>query len=70
VQAELAAMPAAEATVYAEFLKVEPEYLQAGLDQVKTEYGSIYGYVTKGLDVSPATVAKLRAKLLEGAPEH
>jgi protein-tyrosine phosphatase len=69
VQAELAAMPAAESAIYEKFLAVEPEYLQAGLNEVSSEYGSMYNYVTKGLGVSPATVARLRAKMLEGAPE-
>lgn len=68
IQAELAAMPASESAVYGEFMKVEPAYLQAGLDKVHSEYGSMYAYVTRGLGVSPATVAKLRAKFLEGAP--
>ena len=66
VQGELAAMPAAESTVYAPLLQVQASYLQAGLDQVKTSYGSMYDYVVKGLGVSPQTIAKLRAKLLVG----
>jgi protein-tyrosine phosphatase len=69
VQAELAAMPPSEAAIYAKFLEVEPQYLQAGLNEVHKEYGSMYGYVTRGLGVSPATVARLREKLREGAPE-
>lgn len=68
IQAELAAMPAAQSAVYEPFLAVEAQYLQAGLDRVQSEYGSMFGYVTKGLGVSAATVTKLRAKLLEGAP--
>jgi protein-tyrosine phosphatase len=69
IQAELAAMPAAESAIYEKFLAAEPGYLQAGLNAVKSEYGSMYNYVVEGLGVTPATVAKLRAKLLEGAPE-
>jgi protein-tyrosine phosphatase len=66
VQAELAAMPAAEAAVYTPFMEVEPSYLQAGFDQVKQSYGSMYEYAVKGLGLSPQTIAKLRARLLVG----
>jgi protein-tyrosine phosphatase len=45
-------------------LDVSPTYLQSGLDQVTSTYGSMYAYVVKGLGVSPATVTKLREKLL------
>jgi protein-tyrosine phosphatase len=45
-------------------LDVSPTYLQSGLDQVARSYGSMYDYVVKGLGVSPATVTKLRNKLL------
>ncbi len=66
VQAQLAAMPAAEAAIYQHFLDVEPAYLQAGLDQVTASYGSMAGYATKGLGLNPRTLAKLRQKLLAG----
>jgi protein-tyrosine phosphatase len=66
VQAMLKAMPAAEAAVYTPMLEVQASYLQAGLDQVKASYGSMYAYAVKGLGVSPQTIAKLRAKLLVG----
>jgi len=64
VQAELKAMPAAEATVYAPMLQVQASYLQAGLDQVTASYGSMDNYAVHGLGLSPQTIAKLRAKLL------
>jgi protein-tyrosine phosphatase len=66
VQAELAGMPAAEAAVYAPLLEVQAPYLQAGFDQVTASYGSMYGYATRGLGLSPRTIAKLRHKLLVG----
>jgi protein-tyrosine phosphatase len=66
VQAELKAMPAAEAAVYAPLLEVQAAYLQAGFAQVKASYGSMYGYAVHGLGLSPRTIAKLRHKLLVG----
>ena len=38
----------------------------AGFAQVKTSYGSMYGYAVHGLGLSPQTIAKLRHKLLVG----
>ena len=64
VQAMLAAMPAAEAAVYTPFMEVESSYLQAGLDQVKSSYGTMYDYAVKGLGLSPQTIQKLRERLL------
>lgn len=64
VQAELNAMPAAERAVYTPFLEVLPSYLDAGLQQVKASYGSMYNYVHKGLGLSNAEIAKLRHRLL------
>jgi protein-tyrosine phosphatase len=64
VQAELRAMPAAEAAIYTPMLEVEASYLQAGFDEVEAGYGSMYGYAVKGLGLSPRTIAELRAKLL------
>ncbi|MBR7828396.1 tyrosine-protein phosphatase [Actinospica sp. MGRD01-02] len=66
VQALLKEMPAAEAAIYTPLLEVQASYLQAGLDQVKATYGSMYDYAVKGLGLSPRTIAKLRAKLLVG----
>ncbi|HTJ71176.1 MAG TPA: tyrosine-protein phosphatase [Actinospica sp.] len=63
VQAELKAMPAAEAGIYTPMPEVEASYLQAGSDQVKAGYGSMYAYAVKGLGLSPRTIAELRAKL-------
>lgn len=67
-QAELAAMPPAQAAIYEPLLAVDASYLNAGFDQVKTSYGSMYNYAVKGLHISPLTILKLRAKFLEGAP--
>jgi len=66
VQAELKAMPAAEAAIYTPLLEVQASYLQAGFAQVAASYGSMYGYAVHGLGLSPQTIAKLRDKLLVG----
>lgn len=66
VQAQLAAMPAAARAAYTPFMEVRAQYLQAGLDRVKKEYGSMENYFTKGLGLSRSAVAALKAKLLIG----
>jgi protein-tyrosine phosphatase len=68
VQNTLAGLPPATAAIYTHLLDVEPAYLQAGLDQVKATYGSMANYALRGLKLSPATLALLKAKLLVGAP--
>ena len=52
--------------MYTPFTEVQASYLQAGFEQVKAGYGSMYEYAVKGLGLSPQTIAKLRAKLLVG----
>lgn len=47
-------------------LGVEPSYIDAALDTMKAEYGSIDNYLREGLGLSDADRAKLRANLLEG----
>ncbi|NMO55425.1 tyrosine-protein phosphatase [Actinoplanes sp. TBRC 11911] len=68
VQQTLASLPPATAAIYTHLLDVEPQYLQAGLDQVKATYGSMTGYALRGLKLSPLTLALLKAKLLTGTP--
>jgi protein-tyrosine phosphatase len=41
---------------------LEWSYLKAGLDKAVAKYGSLSGYWTKGLQLSPATLTALRAK--------
>ncbi|RSN67531.1 tyrosine-protein phosphatase [Actinomadura sp. WAC 06369] len=52
----------------AELLKpiqdVRPEYLEAALDEVRREYGSVERYLRKGLGIDGRTRAKLRHHLL------
>ncbi|QAY71487.1 tyrosine-protein phosphatase [Xylanimonas protaetiae] len=67
VQAQLDAMgPYRE--VYAPFMAVDSSYLQAGLDRVAQEYGSMEAYLTKGLGLSHGTIQQLRQRLLSPAP--
>ncbi|WP_051217921.1 tyrosine-protein phosphatase [Nocardioides insulae] len=68
IQAQLAAMPAAQREIYEPFMRVEEEYLRSGLDRVAEEYGSMEAYAVDGLGLSPRTLAKLRARLLVGEP--
>ncbi|MGV9535159.1 tyrosine-protein phosphatase [Streptosporangium sandarakinum] len=41
-----------------------PEYLDAGIDQARTTFGSLAGYLARGLGVDAATVHNLRRTLL------
>ncbi|MFC7754620.1 tyrosine-protein phosphatase [Tsukamurella soli] len=45
-------------------LGVEPSFLQAGLDELTARYGTVDGYLTRGLGLSAADVSALRAKLV------
>ncbi|RJX74098.1 tyrosine-protein phosphatase [Pseudomonas sp. LS-2] len=64
VAATLAAMPASMAAVYAPLLGVQASYLQAGLDQVTAEYGSMDNYLKQGLGLSQETIYVLRGKMV------
>ncbi|MFJ3487413.1 tyrosine-protein phosphatase [Pseudomonas sp. NPDC090202] len=64
VAATLAAMPASMAAVYAPLLGVEASYLQAGLDEVTAEYGSMDNYLKQGLGLSQETIYVLRGKMV------
>lgn len=54
--------------LYKPFMQVRAEYLQAGLDEVKSEYGSMEGYFKGALGFTAAQISALKAKLLVGAP--
>lgn len=43
--------------------RLQPEYLGAGLNQLEARYGTISGYLTKGLGLSADTVERLRERL-------
>ena len=65
VAATLKALPASMAAIYEPLLGVQASYLQAGLDEVKTEYGSMDNYLQHGLGLSQETLYVLRGKLVE-----
>ncbi len=46
-------------------LEVRREFLEAGLETIKADYGSIEAYLEKGLGIDAATQERLRAALLE-----
>ncbi|KIY40770.1 protein tyrosine phosphatase [Pseudomonas sp. 10-1B] len=64
VAATLAAMPTSMAEIYAPLLGVEASYLQAGLDEVTAEYGSMDNYLKQGLGLSQETLYVLRGKMV------
>lgn len=65
VAATLKALPPSMAAVYEPLLGVQASYLQAGLDQVAAEYGSMDNYLKQGLGLSQEAIYVLRGKLVE-----
>lgn len=64
VAATLAAMPSSMAAIYAPLLGVQASYLQAGLDEVTAQYGSMDNYLKAGLGLSQETIYVLRGKMV------
>jgi len=64
VAATLAALPPSMAAIYAPLLGVEASYLQAGLDEVTAQYGSMDNYLKQGLGLSQETIYVLRGKMV------
>lgn len=54
-----------EIEVMRSILEVRPEYLQAALDTMKDEYGSVDGYLKKGLGITPKERARFQQLMLE-----
>lgn len=46
-------------------MRTEPAYIEAALDSIEREYGSVQGYLTQELGVTPAQVAALRRRYTE-----
>jgi protein-tyrosine phosphatase len=46
-------------------LGVQESYLEAALEQVRASFGTIEEYAATGLGLSPATLQKLRDRLVE-----
>ncbi len=61
----LGAVPANQRPTLQVLLGVQPEFLQAGLDQVIATYGSMQAYLTQGLGLTQADIYVLRAKMVE-----
>jgi len=51
------------AAIVSEQEKLRPSYLEAGLDKAAAKYGSLSGYLAKGLKLSAATIKSLHIKL-------
>ncbi|MFC9787534.1 tyrosine-protein phosphatase [Rhodococcus sp. NPDC127528] len=58
------ALGAQAATNLTPILGVDASYLQAGLDQITADYGTVGKYLSDGLGLDKATLAKLKAKLV------
>ncbi|MEF3099187.1 tyrosine-protein phosphatase [Raoultella terrigena] len=67
IAATLAAMPQSMAAIYEPLLGVDASYLQAGLDEIASRYGSVDNYLKEGLGLSQATIYVLRAKMVRYA---
>lgn len=65
VAATLKAMPPSMASIYAPLMGVQASYLQAGLNEVAAQYGSMDNYLKQGLGLSQETIYVLRGKLVE-----
>ena len=62
-QSTLASRGLTAARIKRATVEVKASYLNAGLSEMDRRYGSLDGYLTKGLGLSEATVAKLRERL-------
>lgn len=67
VNATLAALPASMQGTYGALMGVRANWLQAGLDQVITSYGSMNNYLKEGLGLDQATIYVLRGKMVRYA---
>ncbi len=68
MQAHFASLPAQDVPLHTALIGVQPAYLQSGLDAVRERFGSMTGYATEALRLTADQIARLRAKLLVGAP--
>lgn len=65
VQAALLKLPPAQRPGYAVMLAARPDFLDAAFAAVQQTYGSMQGYLTKGLGLTPSQLAVLKAKLVD-----
>jgi protein-tyrosine phosphatase len=66
IQATLAHLPASYQAVYKPLLVVDQSYLDAGLNEVTSKYGTFDAYLHQGLGLSDADLHWLKAELLVG----
>ncbi len=64
VNATLAYLPESMRDTYAALMGVRGSWLQAGLDQVVSSYGSMDNYLKSGLGLDQATIYVLRGKMV------
>ena len=64
-QAKLKSSGRTAAQVERSLSRVQPDYLGAGLDELEARYGTVDGYLSKGLGLSAATVQRLRDRLTD-----
>ena len=55
----------AAAQVQRALMRVQADYLGAGLDELEARYGTVDGYLGRGLGLSAATVERLRDRLTD-----
>lgn len=67
-QGILAAQPPETARALTPMLTVRSAYLDAAFEEANSRYGSLNGYLAQGLGLSPADIARLRARFLVGEP--
>nr|WP_256678271.1 tyrosine-protein phosphatase [Pseudomonas sp. PB101] len=65
VSAELAQLPSDLQPIFEPLNFVRASYLQAALDQVTAQYGSMDNYLKQGLGLSQETIYVLRGKMVE-----
>lgn len=61
----LASLPASLAAIFGPVLGVQLSFLQASLDEVTANYGSMQAYLTQGLGLTQADIYVLRARMVE-----
>lgn len=64
LNATVATLPASMKETYSALMGVRANWLQAGLDQVITSYGSMDNYLKEGLGLDQATIYVLRGKMV------
>ncbi|MFD9503009.1 tyrosine-protein phosphatase [Streptomyces sp. NPDC060035] len=64
--ASLGQLPAEQAAIYKPLVYVQPEYLNAGYQEVEEEYGTFRGYLKEAVGMDARDVRALKQELLVG----